>query len=70
MHSCKDSIGEHIECEVRLSGAQELKDPAKWVKAEFRGDYFEVGKVFVEVSYVRENDLKLHLIQNSKEIQA
>lgn len=53
-----------------MSGAQELKDPAKWVKAEFRGDYFEVGKIFVEVSYVRENDLKLHLIQNSKEIQA
>ena len=70
LHSCADSIGENIECEVRLSGAQELKDPAKWVKAEFRGDYFEVGKVFVEVSYVRENDLKLHLIQNSKEIQA
>jgi hypothetical protein len=71
LHSCADSIGEqHIECEVRLSKEQELKDPTKWVKAEFRGDYFEVGKVFVEVSYVRENDLKLHLIQNSKEIQA
>lgn len=54
LHSnAADSLGEHIECEVRLSGAQDLKDPAKWVKTEFRGDYYEVGKVFVEVSYVR-----------------
>lgn len=69
MHSAAD-LGEHIECEARLNSlTQDFRD-AKLVKSEFRGDYFEVAKIFVGVTYIRENDLKVHLIQNSKEIQA